>query len=141
MSYATAVEFRSRFLTELADEFDRRTNGELDGYLGGASATIDAYIPPGPYGARATVVLKEACMVIARVLVHDITLDDTHPAIIAYNEKLDWLKKIQTGDASLPTDGNEETDPAFGEGRPAVAAPDARMVETRLTKQPGVEEF
>ena len=104
MTWATVAELRARFGTE----FDSRADEDLSPALDAASLEIDSERPPRPVSAAGARVLKEKCLILARLhLYPDQALDDTHPVVREALGVRGWLKRLASGAVVLPSDQAE----------------------------------
>lgn len=110
MAYATAAELRERYRQGLAgvDEFAHRDDADLDQALTAASAEIDSWRPLGAVSLAAAAVLKDKCLILARMLIHqDEALGDDHPVVRDGLEVRRWLRALAAGTVQLPIDEGE----------------------------------
>lgn len=107
MAYATAAELRSRYLQGPAgvDEFATRDDVDLDQALTAASAEIDSWRPLGLVSLAAADVLKDKCLILARMVIHqEEALDESHPIVRDAIEVRRWLRALAAGTVQLPGD-------------------------------------
>lgn len=147
MSYATPAELRAEYANEMRDEFESRSDDELQRALDRASSTIDRYrpsttmAPGGNYQAMRRVnieryhpaetlspaaldMLRGVCLPIARAIVHgDLPLEESHPIVRDYREAMAWLKQLASGLVSLPAPEPESSTTHA----PVVLAPASRF--------------
>lgn len=120
--YATASELRARYRRgdDRIDEFELRTDGDLTAALAAAGAEIDSYRPAGALSVAATAVLRDKCLTLARMLVHqDEALSEEHPIVRDGKAVRAWLVLLAKRIVLLPADvAADETDPP-----PVYAAP------------------
>ena len=114
MSYATAAELRTRFKVGLdRDEFALRDDADLEQALAAATAEIDSWRPAGALSDAATAILRDRCLILARLVAHqDQALDDAHPIVRDAREVRAWLRALAAGTVGLPAG----TDTAGGTG-------------------------
>jgi phage gp36-like protein len=115
MPYATPTELRARFTRDEDDEFAALADSELLTALEAATAEIDSYRPAAELSAAGTAVLKEKCLVLARMLVHrDAALEAIHPIVRDARAVRDWLRDLAAGRARLPAGDGSGTSGGTG---------------------------
>lgn len=105
MAYATASELRDRYRTGETgtDEFELRSDGDLEQALAAASAEIDSYRPQGDLSPEGLDILRDKAMTLARMLAYqDQPLDDAHPVVRDGKSVRGWLVLLARGAVQLP---------------------------------------
>jgi hypothetical protein len=106
--YATPLDLRDRFRRGIdGDEFALLSDEDLAGALTGASSEIDSWRKPGVLGIDALLILKEKCLILARLLANkDQALDSSHPVVRDAQEVRAWLKALLRNPELLPSAEN-----------------------------------
>ncbi len=74
------------------------TDAHLSAALTAASAEIDSWRRPGSLSTDALAIVRDKCMVLARMLAHqDHALDDVHPIVRDGLAVRDWLRAVAAG--------------------------------------------